>query len=137
MESLAADAKEGAAANAEERRDRRRRGEARPPTPTRGAAADAEHPDNNQVYTVFGNNLEFHQRIKKKGVTGGWGLICIGKDGIEEAFEICKMTIDLIAEHPQEEGIKIIHPGEGGEDVYKSLMGIDLLVRGGDRGGMG
>ena len=74
-------------------------------------------PDNNQVYTVFGDNLEFHRRSKKKGVTGGWGLICMGKDGIEEAFEICKMTIDLIAEHPQEEGIKIIHPGEGGEDV--------------------
>ena len=75
-------------------------------------------------FTVFGDNLELHQRSKKKGATNGWDLICIGKDGVEEAFEICQITIDLIAEHQQEEGIKIIHPdpvvevaGEGGEDV--------------------
>ena len=65
-------------------------------------------PDDQVTYTVVEQNLEFHQRNKRKGIVGGWALIGVDEDDNEVGFEINKMVIGLISETAQAPGVELI-----------------------------
>lgn len=66
------------------------------------------YPDNNVTYTIHDKNLEYHRKNKKRGIDGGWAVIGVDDDDDNEPFAICQILIDLIAEHEQEAGVKIV-----------------------------
>lgn len=71
-------------------------------------------PDNEILYTVSNENLDFH-----RGGKGGWFVIGIPADDKydDEPFKIADWMVKLIAEHEQEPHIRIIQPTLSGCDV--------------------
>lgn len=69
-------------------------------------------PDTNKTFKVWGGNLEYHRGSRKRGITKGWGLVCIDENGEEEGWLLNKDVIELIGLHSQEGGVQIIRNGD-------------------------
>ena len=65
-------------------------------------------PDTNKTFKVCGGNLEYRRGSQKRGITKGWGLVCIDENGEEEGWLLNKDVIELIGLHSQEGGVQII-----------------------------
>ena len=65
-------------------------------------------PDTNKTFKVWGGNLEYHKGSRKRGITKGWGLVCIYENAEEEGWLLKEDVIELIGLHSQEAGVQII-----------------------------
>ena len=64
-------------------------------------------PDTNKTFKVWGGNLEYHRGSRKRGITKGWGLVCIDENGEEEGWLLNGDVIELIGLHSQEGGCRL------------------------------
>ncbi len=80
-------------------------------------------PDTNKTFMVWGGNLEYHRGSRKRGITKGWGLVCIDENGEEEGWVLNEDVIELIGLHSQEGGVQIIRKEDEVQKIGRGGIG--------------